>query len=272
MRHVLFIIIVLFAFLGCKKKEQPIVEPDKPVADTKTKFVVSLLESTGKPEVPGFDVFYIKFFNNNNLVSTTRINSNEFKVSLYPSSNIITECSYNFELSNLAKGTYTCEISDSLNLYGIDKKSIVLLNNNPAVAFNLGTIEKKPLFTIQNYQVGDTLINGYHTILLKFYTASAMDGHQLAVYIGKNAGLSKSNYTSANAVPLYNQWFSIHNNYTSNCFSEIGLSTYLPGDSIYFAVYPASNYFTRNSVNYLKDPFEFNALGDQKVLIGYKIH
>ncbi len=272
MRYFLFLFIILLSFSGCKKKEQPIAEPDKPVADTRTKFSVYLLASTGKPEVPGFDIFYIKFFKDNTLISTTRTNSNEFKVSVYSTLNVVTECLFNFELLSLAEGTYTYEVSDSLNIYGTTKKSIVISNSYPAGVFNLGAIEKKPLFTIQNYQVSDTLIMGHHTISLKFYTVNAIDGHQIAVYIGKKADLSKINYTTANAVPLYNQWFPVYNNYASNLFSEIGLSNYSPGDSIYFAAYPASGYFPQNSVNYLVNPVHYNALGEQKVLIGYKLH
>lgn len=283
---------IVFAFLfSCKKNENHVITESK--ANTKMYFSFGLFDSLGKyPALVDKDIFYVKFYKNNSLVYNIRATSDKFKISLIPNYNVVSDCSYKFELPQLDDGTYNYEISDSLNAYGNYKNALIISNNtgkinenstyyevswvqNPGISLSIGSIVKRPSFSILNCQINDTISNNnIHDFIFKINTKGASDVDRFVMFVGKTSNVSNQNYM-VNYIDFYN-WFKIKNNFSNSVisgFSFVGASNapFHSGDSVYFAIYPVSAKYYESSIDYTSNPIKYNAI-NQKVVIGYKLH
>ncbi|HXB42352.1 MAG TPA: hypothetical protein VNZ49_17570 [Bacteroidia bacterium] len=284
MKNLAFILLSIIGFISCTK--DPSANATPPTTSTPTSrdfnFVatdergVQIITLTG-------NTFIIKFYQNNNLIYTAR--TNDLSKPSIPAGC----CLHSFSISNFKDGAYMYEITDSLNLFGYCRDSIISKNHSWMTSANgtaipwaqsnaavLNGVQQKPTFTILNCTSKDTNNSG---IYINVNVLSNVIHGQVAFYFYKNNKVSSDN--SYNFAPLSPHGHIVSSSQTN--VSDIFYDTLLEqgtslhsGDSVYFAIYPASFGFSYNF-----DPFskldtlgypQYTPIGTQRIVIPYKLH
>ena len=196
-----------------------------------------------------------------------------------------------FVINNFKDGGYIYEITDSLNLFGytrdsiVSKNGMVYLGRQPAgigswsTGYNmgLGSIQIKPTFSLLNYSTKDTVCGSFGAINITVNIAGSPVSGGLQFFFYKNNKVSSNNlYNYASLYPNGGLNFSNATS-VSTGFCDFNLESghYLnSGDSVYFAVYSSAQ--NSASFDYLvKDTsgqFQCTAIGTQRLVIPYKLH
>lgn len=271
-RGILCCAVIVIFFASCKK-DHPVSAQPATSSSEGFRFYAFDENYNVIPSLNG-NSFIINFYQNGIVVHSKKLSGN-----LY----------YGFAIDNFTLGNYLVEVTDSLGQFGYLRDSLI---TNPSgwklkggqlyswVAYpsiTLGSIIKKPNFSILDYTMRDTTMG----TILSVTTGNVSSVQYLAIYFYKN---NKASYLNAyNYAPLYpsspaHQVSPTHTTITDIFFDFVlmdgtGLHS---GDSVYFAVYPASIGFYNQSDNAapldtLHYP-QYTAVGSQRVLIPYKLH
>ena len=278
MKYKFIIFLLVIGYVSCKKDTKTNTTAPTPTTVSRSFFIPASDENDNRISSLTGNTFIVNFYQNGNVIYTAKTKETVIVI------------------DNFKDGNYLYEITDSLNLFGYSRDSIIIRDNSfSSSSTNAGTtctwtqcpsaslspIQKKPIFSIISFTAKDTVagISGAG-IYIKVNVSSNVNTGAIVFYFYKNNNVSSNNLF--NYAPLYPEspghfvsstQTSVWDIFSDNILTS-GTSLH-SGDSVYFAIYPASfdfyNYVDRFAKGDTLGWGQYTSIGTQRIVIPHKL-